>query len=65
MTQEQADVLAKLTEIETQGRLLLEEMSYLPSLQRTRINHIVGIAGDLRTQLGTQLTLVKKSENYG
>ena len=61
MTPEQAAILTKLNEIEAQAQSVLEEMSDLPTLQRTRINHIVGLSGYLRTHIGTQLTLVKKS----
>ena len=63
MTPEQAQILAKLREIEAQAQLVLDEMRHLPSLQRTRINHIVGLSGYLRTEISTRLTLVKKSEN--
>lgn len=60
MTPEQTEVLAKLREIESQAALLLEDFPDLQSLQRIRINHIVGLAGYLRTMVGSQLTLVKK-----
>jgi hypothetical protein len=60
VTPEQTEVLAKLREIESQAGLLLEEFPNLQSLQRIRINHIVGLAGYLRTMVGSQLTLVKK-----
>jgi hypothetical protein len=60
VTPEQTEVLAKLREIESQAALLLEEFPNLQSLQRIRINHIVGLAGYLRTMVGSQLTLVKK-----
>ena len=57
---EQAEIVAKLTEIEAQAKLLLEELAVVPSLQRTRINHIVGLSAYLRTQIEVQLTLVRK-----
>jgi hypothetical protein len=60
VTPEQTEVLAKLREIESQAGLLLEDFPNLQSLQRIRINHIVGLAGYLRTMIGHQLTLVKK-----
>jgi hypothetical protein len=60
VTPEQTEVLAKLREIESQASLLLEEFPNLQSLQRIRINHIVGLAGYLRTMVGSQLTLVRK-----
>ena len=63
MTPEQTEVLAKLREIESQAGLLLEEFPNLQSLQRIRINHIVGLAGYLRTMIGHQLTLVKKQQS--
>ena len=62
VTPEQTEVLAKLREIESQAALLLEEFPALQSLQRIRINHIVGLAGYLRTMIGHQLTLVKKHQ---
>jgi hypothetical protein len=60
VTPEQTEVLAKLREIESQAGLLLEEFPSLQSLQRIRINHIVGLAGYLRTMIGSQVTLVRK-----
>ena len=60
MTPEQAEILAKLKEIEAQAALLLQELPEGKPLQRTRIVHIVGLSGYLRTLIGTQLTLVRK-----
>jgi len=60
MTSEQAEVLAKLEEIEAQAALLLADFPNPKSLQRIRINHIVGLSGYLRTMIGSQLTLVRK-----
>lgn len=60
MTTEQAEILGKLKEIEAQAQALLAELQPGQSLQRTRINHIIGLSGYLRTLIGTQLTLVKK-----
>ena len=60
VTPEQVEILAKLNEIEAQAALLLEEFPNPKSLQRVRINHIVGLSGYLRTMIATQLTLVRK-----
>jgi hypothetical protein len=60
MTPEQAEILVKLKEIEVQTRCLLAELNDAPSLSRTRIQHIQGLCGYLRTMVGTQLTLVRK-----
>ena len=60
VTPEQIEVIAKLREIESQAALLLEESPNLPSLQRVRINHIVGLSGYLRTMIGNQVVLIKK-----
>jgi hypothetical protein len=59
MSPEQSEILAKLKEIEAQADHLVRELADIPSLQRTRINHIVGLSGYLRTLIGSQLTLVK------
>jgi hypothetical protein len=63
MTPEQIEVLAKLREIESQAALLIEEFPNLQSIQRVRINHIVGLSGYLRTMIGSQLTLVRKQSH--
>jgi len=60
MTPEQAEILSKLKEIEAQAAWLLQELPEEKPLQRTRINHIMGLSGYLRTLIGTQLTLVRK-----
>jgi hypothetical protein len=56
MSKEQAEILAKLKEIEAQASQLLVELANLSGLQRTRINHIVGLAGHIRTLIGNRLT---------
>jgi len=60
VTPEQAEILAKLKEIEAQASWLLQELPEGKPLQRTRINHIMGLSGYLRTLIGSQLTLVRK-----
>ena len=60
MTKEEAEVVAKLVEIEEQARLLLAEMPAMASLQRTRVVHIQGLSAYLRSILGHKLTLVRK-----
>lgn len=61
MTQDEAEIVAKLKEIEDQARLLLAEMSSLASLQRTRVVHIQGLATYMRSLIGNKLTIVRKS----
>jgi len=58
MLPEQAEIIAKLREIEEQTKQLLHETS--DGLQRSRIQHIQGLSAYLRTLIGTQLTLAKK-----
>ena len=57
MSKEQAEILAKLKEIEAQASQLLVELANLSGLHRTRINRIVGLAGYIRTLIGNRLTV--------
>lgn len=59
ISSEQAEIVAKLKEIESQAKLLLQELAVVPSLQRTRLNHILGLSAYLRTLIEVQFTLVK------
>ena len=62
VTQEQAEVVAKLKEIEEQtARLLEESAQYGGGLARSRVIHIQNLARYLRSVIGTELILVKKS----
>lgn len=61
MTQDEAEIVAKLKEIEDQARLLLAEMPAMASLQRTRVVHIQGLSTYMRSLIGSQLAIVKKN----